>query len=155
MEIGPPLVAKILYNYKTDGASLAWAQNNLRGEVMIHNILSRRCPESLPVPLVLASDFDPNNPIGAPFMVMSKMEGEDQWLAWAKLTLPQKVVITTAVHCMGSDLWTIELFVASVAEAMIEMFQVSLPAIGTINGLQDDSQVTVGPFLMGRVWSLL
>lgn len=100
-------MAKILYNYKTDGASLAWAQNNLRGEVMIHNILSRRCPESLPVPLVLASDFDPNNPIGAPFMVMSKMEGEDQWLAWAKLTLPQKVVITTAVHCIGSDLWTI------------------------------------------------
>jgi hypothetical protein len=100
---GTTLVARILFNYKTDDVSLEWALDKLRREVLVHRIIDRFMP-SLPVPKILAYDFDPQNAVGAPSSILEKMEGEGHWSAWPKLFPQEKVKLCPYVHYTLYDL---------------------------------------------------
>jgi aminoglycoside phosphotransferase (APT) family kinase protein len=59
---------------------------------------------SLPVPKILAYDFDPQNAVGAPFSILEKMEGEGHWSAWPKLSPQEKVKLCPYLHYTFYDL---------------------------------------------------
>jgi aminoglycoside phosphotransferase (APT) family kinase protein len=93
MTNGPPLVAKINWNHKTDPVSIGWQVEKMSREVAVLKLLESVNPQ-VPAPRVLACDFDFNNSVGAPFMIMNRIYGEDQWMAWPKLSADDKVYIS-------------------------------------------------------------
>ncbi|RDB19662.1 hypothetical protein Hypma_013329 [Hypsizygus marmoreus] len=125
---GPPLVARINYNFKTDPKSKEWAISRLTREMHVIELVRRVSP-SVPIPRILAQDLDPENSISAPFTIMERMYGEDQWKAWPTWSQPEKVK-----------------FISSLAEATVGIFQVSLPSIGTVDRLDEDGRPIVIPF---------
>ncbi|RDB25759.1 hypothetical protein Hypma_006251 [Hypsizygus marmoreus] len=128
LDKGPPLVARINYNFKTDEKSKEWAVTRLTREIHVLELVRRISP-SVPVPHILAQDLDPANSIGAPYTIMERMYGEDQWKAWPTLSQLEKIK-----------------FISSLAEATVGIFQVSLPSIGTVERLSEDGRPVVSPY---------
>ncbi|KAF8520600.1 kinase-like domain-containing protein [Hysterangium stoloniferum] len=129
MRTGPPLVARIQWNFKADAISSCWAVEKISREVAVLKLLHRVSPQ-IPAPRVLACDFDFKNTVGAPFMIMSRLYGEDQWMAWPKLS--------------GDDRVT---FVKSLATSFVGIFNVRLPSIGSVETLTPGGLPIIGSIL--------
>ncbi|KAF8517237.1 kinase-like domain-containing protein [Gautieria morchelliformis] len=129
MADGELLVARITYNFKTDEKSYQWIQDRLTREILVLKLL-KHLDQTLPVPQIYVWDFDPSNSVDAPFSVMERLYGEDQWSAWPKLTSEEKIK-----------------FVQSLAEAMGRIFKISMPSIGSLEKLTNENHPIVGPFV--------
>ncbi|RDB19687.1 Altered inheritance of mitochondria protein 9, mitochondrial [Hypsizygus marmoreus] len=127
MSSGPSLVARITYNFKTDAKSRTWATEQTTRERYVLELVR----PFVPVPRILAQDLDPNNAIGAPFTIMERIYGEDQWRALPAMSLPEKIK-----------------YVSSLAEMMVRIFQIEMPSIGMLERLNDDGRPVVGPFIL-------
>ena len=90
MRTGPPLVARIQWNFKADPVSSSWAVEKMSREIAVLELVQRVSPH-VPVPRVLACDCTLDNSVGAPFTIMNRLYGEDQWMAWPKLSPDDKV----------------------------------------------------------------
>jgi aminoglycoside phosphotransferase (APT) family kinase protein len=84
------LVARITYNFKTDEKSYQWIQDRLTREILVLRLLKHR-DQTLPVPQAYVWEYERSNSVGAPFSIMGRLYGEDQWSAWPKLTSEEKV----------------------------------------------------------------
>ena len=92
MADGELLVARVTYNFKTDEKSYQWIRDRLSREILVLKLLKLKdFNQKLPVPQIYGWDFDPSNSVDAPFSVMERLYGEDQWSAWPKLTFEEKV----------------------------------------------------------------
>ncbi|KAF8511716.1 kinase-like domain-containing protein [Gautieria morchelliformis] len=129
MADGEQLVARITYNFKTDEKSYQWIQDRLTREILVLKLL-KHLDHTLPVPQIYVWDFDPSNSVDAPFSVMERLYGEDQWSAWPKLTSEEKIK-----------------FVQSLADASARIFKVSMPSIGSLEKLTNENHPIVGPFI--------
>ncbi|KAF8509159.1 hypothetical protein BU17DRAFT_99150 [Hysterangium stoloniferum] len=129
MRTGPPLVARIQWNFKAHVISSSWAVEKISREVAVLKLLHRVSPQ-VPAPRVLACDFEFNNTVGAPFMIMNRLYGENQWMAWPKLS--------------GDDRIT---FVKSLATSFVGIFNVRLPSIGSIETLTPGGLPIIGSIL--------
>ncbi|KAF8520647.1 kinase-like domain-containing protein [Hysterangium stoloniferum] len=129
MRTGPPLVFRIQWNFKADPISSSWAVKKISREVAILELLQRVSPQ-VPAPRVHASDFALNNSVGAPFMIMNRLYGEGQWMAWPKLSADERIT-----------------FVKSLVTSFVGIFNVCLPSIGSLETLTPDGLPIIGSIL--------
>ncbi|KAF8500127.1 hypothetical protein BU17DRAFT_72122 [Hysterangium stoloniferum] len=78
------------FNFKADAISSSRAVEKISREVAVLKLLHRVSPQ-VPASRVLACDFYFNNTVGAPFMIMNRLYGENQWMAWPKLSGDDKL----------------------------------------------------------------
>ncbi|KAF8500124.1 kinase-like domain-containing protein [Hysterangium stoloniferum] len=129
MKTGPPLVARIQWNYKTDPVSSSWVVEKMSREVAVLELLKSVSPQ-VPAPRVLACDFAFNNSVGAPFTIMNRLYGEDLWMSWPKRSAEDRIT-----------------FVKSLASSFVGIFNVRLPSIGSLQKLTADDLPVIGSIL--------
>ncbi|KAF8493531.1 hypothetical protein BU17DRAFT_65323 [Hysterangium stoloniferum] len=129
MKTGPPLVARIQWNFKADPVSSTWVVEKMTREVAVLELLQRVSPQ-VPAPRVLAFDFAFNNSVGAPFTIMNRLYGEDLWMAWPTLSADDRIT-----------------FVKSLASSFVGIFNVRLPSIGSLEKLTPDGVPVIGSIL--------
>ncbi|KAF8511664.1 hypothetical protein BU17DRAFT_69544 [Hysterangium stoloniferum] len=131
MRTGIPLVIRIQWSFKADPISSSWAVKKISREVAVLKLLQCVSPQ-VPAPRVHTSDFALKNTVGAPFMIMNRLYGEGQWMAWPKLS--------------ADDRWQIT-FVKSLATSLVGIFNVCLPSIGSLETLTPDGLPIIASIL--------
>ncbi|KAJ6624835.1 kinase-like domain-containing protein [Mycena sp. CBHHK59/15] len=127
---GQACVARICYNFKDNDEGRQNARETTVEEVAILALLEKMAP-AITVPRVLGYDVHTKNLIGAPFILLSKLEG-----------------CNLSELAMNKELWQdFTLFLPGLAHALADLFSVAIPnKIGPVVGVSDSGSVVIGPF---------
>lgn len=131
-DAGPFCVARICYNFKNTDEGRTYAQETTAQEIAILKFLEIKAPE-ITTPRVLGYDADPRNPIGSPFILMSKMAGCN-------------LLNLTTEENLWKD-FNFHKFIPGLARALVDLFNIEIPnTIGPVTGVSADGNPIIGPF---------
>ncbi|KAJ7653104.1 kinase-like domain-containing protein [Mycena polygramma] len=128
LDDGSEILSRISFNFKSDTPShRLWAEKKMEREIAVLKLLDRNAL----VPRVLYASPSTENSIASPYMLLQRLPGAPFGKeAHSITTMSEK-----------------ERFVASIAAAFVQVFEVSLPAIGTVVNVNPDGRPIMGPLV--------
>ncbi|KAJ7431908.1 hypothetical protein FB451DRAFT_1156422 [Mycena latifolia] len=133
-------VVRICYNFKGTEEGREFARSMTEMDVAALKFVSGFAPDLL-IPRVLGHNTDPQNPIEAPFILQSKLNGID--------------LAHTAFNPTLWETFNFNVFVPELATALVQLFDIVLPAqIGEVIGIAPMSgSPIIGPFKDCEIFS--
>ncbi|KAF8877325.1 hypothetical protein CPB84DRAFT_1828849 [Gymnopilus junonius] len=129
-EFGDPIIIRIAFNFRDTERGRAAVSLKMKQETNILRLVKDQAP-NVPIPAVFYSDPDPQNSIGAPYMLMEKLSGRSSGYSNLK----------------GDDM---EAFVESLAKVYVGVFDVTLPKIGSFLEVSSGGEPSMGPIIDER-----
>ncbi|KAJ7781149.1 hypothetical protein B0H16DRAFT_608801 [Mycena metata] len=136
---GPDCVARICYNFKDTDEGRKFARDMTETDVACIALIG----QNPLIHVVLGYDTDPKNPIGAPFILQSRLQGIN--------------LLNTAYDTARWEAFDYHVFIPELATAFAQLFDVDLPPrIGEVvgdRGEQASISPIIGPFQDCDVYS--